>query len=201
MDIEEGELEWLFITFELGSSQGIEDLRDRPRILDPATLSRIEKMLRLRTSNEKNMPDRNLEIAYELSEVLRTMLSLPLVPESRMNINGSDNVRDVLLEKINSIVRKNLDKQITIADLASEMNYSVSYLRAIFRENLGISLGKYIRESRLSRAAQLLLEAELSVTEIAAKTGFESLFAFSRAFKKAYGVSPKAYSKLVIKGL
>lgn len=197
MDIEEGELEWLFITFELWNETGIKKLRDLPRVLDTQSLNRIEQILKLRTAKKKFSPDKNLEISFQLSEILRGMLDLPMIPVERRNIHSTDDTRDVILEKINAVVRENLNRQITIADLAEEMDYSVSYLRAIFRDSLGVSLGRYIRESRLSRAAELLQKAELSVTEIAAQTGFESLFAFSRAFKKAYGVSPKAYSKLV----
>ena len=113
-----------------------------------------------------------------------------------MNIHSSDDNRDVVLEKINTFVRRNLHRQITIEDLAKEMDCSVSYMRTVFREKLGISIGRYIRDSRLSLAAQLLLRNQHTVTEVAERTGFESLVAFSRAFKNRYGTSPKAYSKL-----
>ncbi|MFO7724949.1 MAG: AraC family transcriptional regulator [Oceanipulchritudo sp.] len=197
MDVEEGDLEWLFITFELGNAELIETLRDRPRIFDKETLELLESIIRCQGRMENGGADHILEISFDLSRILMNMVSLPVIPGNRRNIHGTDDVRDVILERINSIVRENLDRQITIADLAEETGYSVSYLRAIFRDRLGASLGKYIRESRLSRAAQLLQSGRMRVTEVAGKTGFDSLFAFSRAFKNAYGVSPKAYSKLV----
>ena len=197
MDVKEGELLWLFITFELGKRDPIRDLQDRPRILDKATLESVQRVISLKSSMENRDGEHILELSHELSRILRRMTELPVIPEERRNIHSTDDARDVILERINSIVRENLHRQITIADLAGELGYSVSYLRAIFRDRLGVSLGKYIRESRLSRAAQLLQTEEMSVTEVAEATGFESLFAFSRAFKNAYGVSPKAYSKLV----
>lgn len=197
MDVEEGELEWLFITFELGNHWRILELMDRPRVLDGETLESVEKIIKLQTSMENGRTDHVLELSHELAQILLRMVSLPVIPAERRNIHRTDDTRDIILEKINTVVRENLNKQITIADLAEEMGYSVSYLRAIFRDRLGVSLGKYIRESRLSRAAQLLQSKKLSVTEVAEETGFDSLFAFSRAFKNAYGVSPKAYSKLV----
>lgn len=61
-------------------------------------------------------------------------------------------------------------KPIAIGDLAESPGYSVSCLRAVFREWLGVSLGKYIRESRLSEAAQLLQDPSLKVTEVAERT-------------------------------
>ena len=197
MDVEEGELEWLFITFELGNARELEVLRDRPRIFDKETLQLLETIIRYQGRMKNRRADHILEVSFELSRILTKMISLPVIPEKRRNIHGTDDVRDVILERINSIVRENLDRQITLADLAEETGYSVSYLRAIFRDRLGASLGKYIRESRLSRAAQLLQSGRVSITEVAGETGFDSLFAFSRAFKNAYGVSPKAYSKLI----
>jgi AraC-like DNA-binding protein len=104
------------------------------------------------------------------------------------------------LEKINRHVRSHLSAALTIAELADTLGYSVSHLRAVFRTRLGISLGRYIRESRLSEAAKLLQSSDLKISEVAEKSGFESLFAFSRAFKKAYGMPPKTYGKLVREG-
>jgi AraC family transcriptional regulator of arabinose operon len=57
-----------------------------------------------------------------------------------------------------------------------------------------------MRESRLSEAAKLLQNSELNVSEIGEKCGFESLYAFSRAFRKAYGIPPRAYRHLVQEG-
>ena len=103
----------------------------------------------------------------------------------------------VILEKINAYVRQHLKEAATIGDLAQELGYSVSHLRAVFRNQLGVSLGKYIRESRLSEAASLLQSTSKNVSEVVEECGFKSSFAFSRAFKKAYGVAPKAYSRQV----
>lgn len=196
MDVKSGDLEWLFITFELPEVVEIGDLKESPRLLDANALGLIERLLNLKSAMDQRGIDHTLGISYTLSCLLKYMVDLPMIPEDRLNIHSTDDSRDKLLEQINEIVRKNLNRQITIEDMALELGYSVSYLRALFRNKLGISLGKYIRESRLSRSAQLLMDGGMTVTEVAAETGFESLFAFSRAFKNAYGISPKAYSRI-----
>jgi transcriptional regulator GlxA family with amidase domain len=63
-----------------------------------------------------------------------------------------------------------------------------------------VSLGRYMRESRLSEAAQLLQSSGLNVSDIGERCGFESLYAFSRAFRKAYGIPPRTYRQLVQEG-
>ena len=128
------------------------------------------------------------------------MLSTLTLPAERIDIHSSDDVRDVILESINRYVRANLSRAVTISDIAEELGYSVSHLRAVFRDRLGVSLGKYIRESRLSEAAQLLQSGTLTVSDIGERCGFESLYAFSRAFRKAYGIPPRSYRQLVQEG-
>jgi len=64
-----------------------------------------------------------------------------------------------------------------------------------------VSLGAYMRESRLSVAASMLVSTDQSSVERIAKAcGFVSIFAFSRAFKKAMGHSPRAYHRFVNHG-
>jgi AraC-like DNA-binding protein len=46
---------------------------------------------------------------------------------------------------------------------------------------------------RMALAADLLLEGELTVTEVSRQVGYGSPFTFSTAFKRTYGVSPRAY--------
>lgn len=197
MDVEGQDLEWLFITFELQDDESVHELRDTPRVLDEATMLRLREVLEINRGLKQGEMVSVASLSSILAEILFRLLNLPVIPAERQNIHSTDTNRDVLLEKINTIVRENLDRQLTVADLAEKMGYSVSYLRTIFRDRLGISLGRYIRESRLSRAAEMLQTEDLSISEIAERCGFDSLCAFSRAFKNAYGMSPKAYGKML----
>ena len=122
------------------------------------------------------------------------------MPAERRDIHAGTSARDVILEKINRFILDHLTESLTISDIARELGYSVSHLRAVFRDRLGVSLGRYMRESRLSEAAQLLQNSESNVSEIGERCGFESLYAFSRAFRKAYGIPPRAYRQLVVEG-
>lgn len=194
LDVAEGELEWLFVTFELANGSTIGRLRDRPRVLDQSCLGTLRLIVQQYLAEG---PVDTLTMSHHLAELLRAMTGMPRIDRARCDIRSADNARDVLLERINAFVRANLGRQLSLADLAVELGYSASYMRAVFRSRFGISLGRYIRESRLSLAAHLLQTTSLSITEIAARSGFDSLFAFSRAFKNAYGISPKLYGRMV----
>ncbi len=68
---------------------------------------------------------------------------------------------------------------------------STRWLERLFRHHLGVTPKRYYIEMRLERARSLLLQTELSVTEIALATGFQSAGHFSRVYHDAFGVTPR----------
>ncbi len=197
MDVDPGPLSWLFVTFELPHANSIHSLQNSPRVLDAAAVERLGELLEIYT--RPGSAD-GLLLSFTLANLLRHLTELPSIADNRRNLHATDDVRDVILEKINHYVRERLDRSVTIGDLARDLGYSISHLRAVFRDRLGVSLGRYIRESRLAEAASLLHSTPHKITAIGEKCGFESLYAFSRAFRKSYGFAPRAYRQLVRHG-
>ena len=114
----------------------------------------------------------------------------------RSGSGAQQDTHGAILQSINAYVRANLNKSLTISDLAKHTGYSVSHLRSVFRQQFGSSLGSYMRESRLSAAASMLSDpGHDSIEAIAKACGFTSIWAFSRAFKSAMGRSPRAYQQ------
>jgi AraC-like DNA-binding protein len=192
-------IKWLFITFELHEGEWLSPLRDRPVVMDAKAQMLLKRLLAVRVGSGKAGCD-ELELVYTFSQFLRHLLKCRPIKVSRWHRGQDDDSNSLILEKVNNLVRSDLSRNPRITELAARTGYSASHLRFVFRNKLGISLGKYLRESRLAEAAKLLQRTDLQVTEIAKKSGFDSLVAFSRAFKKAYNLSPAAYSKLVRRG-
>ncbi|MDE7276113.1 MAG: AraC family transcriptional regulator, partial [Lachnospiraceae bacterium] len=86
-------------------------------------------------------------------------------------------------------------EHITTADIARAADYSPNYLSRKFREAVGIGVHEYLLFIRLRHAALELLATDDSVTEIALRCGFSDGNYFKDAFKKKYGVTPRAYRK------
>lgn len=82
----------------------------------------------------------------------------------------------------------------TLQEMATAFNYNYSYLSALFKQTTGESLSAYHRKKKLETAAALLKENGLGITQIAELLHYSSPYAFSRAFKAEYGVSPKHFS-------
>jgi AraC family transcriptional regulator len=81
------------------------------------------------------------------------------------------------------------------ADLAAAAGFSPYHFARIFGGMVGEPLMELARRVRLERAAYRLRRSDSSVTEVAYEAGFETLEAFGRAFRAAYGASPVAYRR------
>jgi len=193
MDVEKGAMEWLFITFEVEDATPVESLRDAPKRLDAKLLAWLAEAVReYDCLGEGGSP---LFIAAPLARCLLGMTEAAPIPEERRNLHSGDGTRDQILRKISEYVGQHLSETPNLATLAAALNYSESHLRTVFREQLGVSLGRYLRNSRLSEAAKLLQVGDGSIAEVARRCGFDSHVSFSRTFKQAFGVPPKEYGR------
>ncbi len=95
------------------------------------------------------------------------------------------------LKRAIDYIEENLDKNINFEIVAKEVGMSAFYFHRIFSAVIGISPTTYIRNRRLTVAAQEISKNNDNILDIALKYGFESHEAFSRAFKNFHGVVPK----------
>lgn len=79
--------------------------------------------------------------------------------------------------------------------LSGKLGYSPSYLSHIFTAAMSQSPTAYVLEKKFKYAEQLLQENQMTVTEIAETLGYDTIHAFSKTFKKHYGMSPTDYKK------
>ncbi len=88
------------------------------------------------------------------------------------------------------IMEQHIDDTISIQTIATQLNLSVRMLDYLFAQTLNLSPGAYYRRLRLQTARRLVVDTRLQLQEIAIRTGFNSLSAFSRLFKRYYQQSP-----------
>lgn len=99
------------------------------------------------------------------------------------------------VEIVKSYVKNHLQEEITAAFVAKMVNMSVSHFSHVFKESTGMSFGEYVIQKRMNRAAKLLEETDLKISEIADAVGIDNPNYFSTKFKKAFSVSPSDYKK------
>jgi len=97
---------------------------------------------------------------------------------------------NMVTDHINAHYREDLSLDV----LARFVGFHPSYLSRLFQRETGQKISAYIREVRLAKAKQLLVEGE-PVAFVAKACGFHSIYAFSATFKRTIGVSPTDYRK------
>lgn len=101
----------------------------------------------------------------------------------------------VALNEVLDWLSENLDKSIALSEMANRSKLSESHFRRLFRQQHGISPGRYHQEQRKREACRVLRESALPVKAISKQLGFEDLAHFYRAFKKHTGIPPAEYRK------
>lgn len=97
------------------------------------------------------------------------------------------------VEKVVDYIHHNLDKALSVTELAEISCWSRWQLQRVFQEQTNHNLAQYVREQKLSRAAERLLTSDVKIADLALEYGFNSEASFSRAFKQHFNVSPRHY--------
>ncbi|TBR67353.1 MULTISPECIES: helix-turn-helix domain-containing protein [unclassified Escherichia] len=98
-----------------------------------------------------------------------------------------------IIDEVTQWIDSNIHKPLKIDDVATRAGYSKWHLQRIFVQIKKVSLGKYIKDKKLSLAAKDLVETNESVMSIAYKYWFDSHQTFTRIFSKKYKLPPLKY--------
>jgi len=100
-----------------------------------------------------------------------------------------------LISKAIFLMQESFEKPLNMQQLAQELPMGYSAFRKNFKAVMGQSPNQYHLQLRLERARELLESTALNINEVAEHTGFDSIYYFSKLFKKKVGCSPNAYRK------
>lgn len=118
------------------------------------------------------------------SGLVREIFLRMLLPES-VRGNSADPVK-----RMTAYLNEHLLERPGRIELAREFHFAQEYINQLFRKQLGMTPGEYVRRRLAQRAYRLLAGEGLSVKETADRLGFSSPFYFSRVFRAVYGVPP-----------
>lgn len=101
----------------------------------------------------------------------------------------------IFLQKAQQVLEVHYrDSSFGVEQFSQAMNLSSSQLLRKLKALTGLTAVEFLRQYRLERAAVLLNEPGVSVSEVAYRVGFESLPYFTKVFQERYGVSPSEYT-------
>lgn len=112
-----------------------------------------------------------------------------------IEFNESNWGKDSIVDEIKFYLDVNYAEKIKLHDTAKSFGIHPNYLSRIFHEKFGVSPKQYILNLKLKKACRLLTTTSLTISVIANSLGFDDQFAFSKAFKKEFSISPSDFRK------
>jgi len=153
------------------------------------TIYYLIKEAQAQSSNNQLMLSRLTELMFV--EVLRHYMK-ELAPDQKGWLAG---LKDPHVNRAITLMHAQPARAWTVEDLARDAGVSRSALAGRFTDLIGESPMRYLTGWRMHLARQLLCEGHHSLAEIAERVGYESEYAFNRAFKRQAGVPPAAWGK------
>jgi AraC family transcriptional regulator of arabinose operon len=93
-------------------------------------------------------------------------------------------------------MRENIEKKLTLLDIAKFVGYSPSHFSSLFNQRTGYSPLAYFNQLKIQQACQLLDFTNMKINQVCFKIGIEDTYYFSRLFSKIMGMSPKKYKQI-----
>ena len=129
-------------------------------------------------------------LSLELYRILTELLTPDTSSEKQMGRY------DILIQQVRDYISDHLEDALNVKDLADRVYMSTTHFSRVFKHTTGLSPYEYIMISRLNRAKEHLHQTDLSISQIAYMTGFNSESNFIHAFSKNTGITPNRFRKL-----
>ncbi len=129
---------------------------------------------------------------------LKNLITLLITNIYRLsNTNSSSSVISSKNKKlINDAVdylREHATETIALNEIAKKYYFSVSYFNRLLKNHLGMTLNQFLQQERMTKAAKLLQETDMSIVEICDAVGYSDIKFFYALFSKNFGISPAKY--------
>lgn len=131
------------------------------------------------------------EYTTDFSDERYVLLLKCLFKQLEMQRNSTN--ANPLVVKIKEYIKKNLDKKITLSDIANYTFFSPVYCEEIFKKEMHMPIIDYVIDLRIKEAQFMLITENSSLKVIAEKVGFFDYNYFSRIFKQRVGMTPSEY--------
>ena len=147
-------------------------------LLDELSETRREDIL-------ATLDQKRLDMMREVVNVFHMILS-----DDEKFISSNATRTTMLCNKVKEYIMENLNRSISVDELARQFYISSGYLGQIFRHHTGLTVKSYHNRIRMEYALRLISENRYSISKAESMAGFDDIAYFSKKFKEFYGVSP-----------
>lgn len=96
---------------------------------------------------------------------------------------------------ITRYLQEHLEEDLSLSVLSEQFHLNPQYISQLFKNEIGVGFLAYLTNIRMEKAKKLLLSTSYSVAEIAGQVGYGDYRVFTKAFKKAEGITPSQYRR------
>lgn len=149
---------------------------------------------------EKNFPIQIMDLETDLSfeklfrRLTDNLESLRLILKAEKNSFKSKNT----IDHAKQFIEKNYMKELTLEQVANEMNLSPFYFSKLFKQETNETFIDYVTKKRIEKAKTLILNMKMSLKEVCFTVGYHDPAYFTRVFKKIVRYTPSEYRKQFI---
>ncbi|MDE6510897.1 MAG: AraC family transcriptional regulator [Muribaculaceae bacterium] len=119
--------------------------------------------------------------------------TLRYLPEYRGQTGSGE--QDDIVDATIHFLEENVEKTLTLEQMADYSGFSASYLSAVFRRRTGQAPLTYFNHLKIRQACRLLTDTDMKMNSICHKVGISDPYYFSRLFSKVIGISPSEYRR------
>ena len=183
----EEKAEYIVISY-LVEPENIVSLFSEKRVFTPTNRTRFKDAFERAVSVDKSL------------QICRKTLTRAFVQEIICNILRElypdiEEIKSNSIESAKFFIDEFYDREISVSDIASVANFSVSHMRVLFKNAYGQSPVQYLNAVRVERAKEMIESNLFSLEEVAYACGFQNVYYFSKVFKSHTGITPGKYSK------
>ena len=130
-----------------------------------------------------------------LIDSLKTTLAIHLLRNycitQPKSLSYSQGLSQSTLQQVTEYIHEHLHQNLNLVELSAIAQRSPYHFLRLFKQRMGITPHQYILQRRIEKAKHLLQHSELSIAEIAVRTGFSDQSHLTRCFKRSFGITPK----------
>lgn len=138
--------------------------------------------------------DHGADFAAIVSDMCLRRSEVPGALDQRSSLGAAMHTRNPRLIGVVRLMHEHIEEPLSLEALARRVGYSRRQIERQFRQLLDQSPSAFYRNLRLDRARSILADTDMSLGEVAAACGFESLAHFSRNFRKRFGTPPSRFN-------
>lgn len=170
--------------------------------------------------SKEEYPELNKKLRFYLEEVSReydnqmpfteaciySLMIRFFIALGRASFNASEKFPGITSSKQHEYIEKfmmvcnyiadHCTENINVDELADLAGFSKFHFARLFKQFSGMSCYEYLTQKRIAHAEKLLIQPDISITEVAMRSGFNSLSTFNRIFKSAKNCTPSEYKSL-----